>query len=549
MIRSSRFWITITVFLITGVLIAGFATSDKYFYIKKNFTIFSEVYEEVSESYVDDVDPETLMRNGINSMLETLDPYTVLVDEAESERMDEMTTGQYAGVGLEVGARDGRLVVIAPIEGYSADRKGMRAGDIIIEVDGISTEGLNADDLQSLLRGEPESTVDIVVDRYGMDQELEFELTRETIEVTNVSFSEIIDHEGDERIGYIVLNRFAQNAAEEVRSVITDFKEDGELNGLILDLRNNPGGLLNESVDLVDLFVEPGKEIVSTSGRDSDMNDSFESSEAPVYEDKPLAVLQNRGSASASEIVSGAIQDLDRGIVFGDRSFGKGLVQIVRPLSYNMALKITTSKYYTPSGRSIQSLEFASEQDSREAEITDDERQPFETSGGRTVYESIGIEPDIRFDEEEESMVELSLLQGSHYFFFANQFVSENEEYEELTEEIFAQFEDYLDEEEFTFQTRAQQHYEQFTSSLDDDLKDQAASELASLKEAISEEQQEQFYRHEDEIRNQLHEELISRYEGESGRMIASIQSDEVVEQAIRHLSNIELYNDILEIE
>ncbi len=550
MLRSFRFWFTTVVFTLTAVILIGFvSSSDRYFYIKKNFTILSEVYEEVSESYVEEVDPERLMRNGINAMLETLDPYTVLVDEAESQRMDEMTTGQYAGVGLEVGARDGKLVVIAPIEGYSAHRKGIRAGDIIVEVDGISTDGMSSDDLQGLLRGEPDSEVELKVERYGMDQEIEFELTRETIEITNVSYSGLLEHDGDEKIAYVVLNRFAQNAAEEVRDEINELKDDGDLDGIMLDLRNNPGGLLTEAVNMVDLFVEPGIEIVSTQGRESDQNDSYESSQAPAFEDEPLIVLQNSGSASASEIVSGAIQDLDRGIVAGERSFGKGLVQIVRPLSYNMALKITTSKYYIPSGRSIQSLDFAGEEDSEEADIDDEDRTPFETKGGRTVYESIGIEPDVEAEEREESMVELSLLQESKYFFFANQFYSDNDDYSELTDEIFQDFKAFLDDEEFTFQTRGQEYYDEFVSNLDDPMKEQASAELAALNEVITEEQETQFDMHEDEIRASLHEELISRYDGEDGRMKAAIRTDNVINEALEYLTELTLYQNFLEAE
>ena len=550
MIRVPRFWLTTVLFGLTAIVLIGFiSSSDRYFYIKKNFTIFSEVYEEVSESYVSEVDPQTLMRNGINAMLESLDPYTVLVDETESRRMDEMTTGQYAGVGLEIGARNGKLVVIAPIEGYSAHRKGIRAGDIIVEIDGLSAEGMSSDDLQGLLRGEPDTTVELIVERYGIDQQLEFELTRETIEVTNVKYSGFLEHEGSERIGYIVLNRFAQNAAEEIRDAINDMQEEQELDGLVLDLRNNPGGLLNEAVNVVDLFVEPGVEIVSTQGRGANDDSSYESSDVPVFADKPLVVLQNSGSASASEIVTGAIQDLDRGLVFGERSFGKGLVQIIRPLSYNMALKITTSKYYTPSGRSIQSLEFVDEEDSEQADIQDEDRNPFETRSGRTVYESIGIEPDIKVEEPEESMVELTLLQESRYFFFANQFYSENEEYTTLSDDIFSEFKDYLEEEGFTFQTRGQKHYDEFVSKLDDQVTERASAELASLEAVISEEQEKQFDERKEAIQARLHEELISRFDGEDGRMKAAIETDRVINTTLEYLTDLEKYYQLLEVE
>ncbi|MDI6402770.1 S41 family peptidase, partial [Balneolaceae bacterium ANBcel3] len=425
-ILAMRF--TLRNFFILILLTAATASAtaketDTYFQLKKNFTIFSEVFEQLSNAYIDDVDPDILIRRGIEAMLDELDPYTVLIDEAESRRMDIVTTGQYAGVGLEVGARGGQLVVIAPVEGYSAERRGVKAGDVIKKVDDVDVSRLTADDLQSLLRGDPGSAVVLTIERYGIDEPLIFELERETIEVKNVTFFGVL--ESDSRIGYILLRRFAQNAAEEVREAILELEKEAPLDGLILDMRNNPGGLLEEAVKIIDKFVPPGERIVWTEGRYSRANQRYTTSETPVYEDRPLIVLQNHGSASASEIVSGALQDLDRAVIVGQRSFGKGLVQVVRELSYNTALKITTSKYFIPSGRSIQSTPFVSGEDiSGTGDVPDSLRSRFSTKSGRTVYEGIGIEPDVYVEKRQQSLLEIALLQNSHYFFFVNEFIS-----------------------------------------------------------------------------------------------------------------------------
>ncbi|MEX0779117.1 MAG: S41 family peptidase [Balneolales bacterium] len=534
--------------LIISALTFGFVyTSDPYFLIKKNFTIFSEVYDEVSTRYVDEVEPERLMRHGINSMLEKLDPYTVIIDEADSQEMDIVTTGQYAGVGLEVGARADKLVVIAPIEGYSAERRGMKAGDVIIAVDGTPTNNMTMEGLQSLLRGESGSQVSITTTRIGLDEELTFDLTRERIDIKNIAYSGILD--GDQRIGYVLLRRFAQNASEELRNAVLEMKEGGELDGLILDLRNNPGGLLDEAVYMVDKFVSPGHKVVQTKGRMPETNSVY-STEEPAILNKPLVVLQNNGSASSSEIVSGALQDLDKAVIIGDRSFGKGLVQIIRPLSYNLAIKITTSKYYTPSGRSIQSHDYSSVENPDEVEVPDSLRTPFKTLSGRTVYEGIGIEPDIQVDDGPQSLLEVALLQNSHYFFFANQYASENPEFDlELVDEaLFDSFQVYLEKEEFNYKTRSEHYYTEFTESLDDEIRKNAQAQLTRFEEIVNEEKQLQMEQNAEKIKQELFLELLSRYEGTTGKLKHSLKYDESVQEGIRLLANPEEYKSILNI-
>ncbi len=535
--------------VVAGIAATGFILRpDPYFLIQKNFRIFSEVYENVSDSYIEDVDPEKLIRSGIDAMLNELDPYTVLIDEAGSRQMDIVTTGQYAGVGLEVGARGGQLVVIAPIEGYSADRRGVRAGDIIKKVDGIDVTKMTTEDLQSLLRGDPGTTVVITIRRYGIEELLEFELTRETIEVKNVTYYGMLD--SDSRVGYILLRRFAQNAAEEVREAILELQGDQPLDGLILDLRNNPGGLLDEAVKIIDKFVPPGEQVVWTEGRMSRANQQYETAEKPVYPEGSLVVLQNSGSASASEIVSGALQDLDRAVVIGERSFGKGLVQIVQPLSYNMSLKITTSKYYIPSGRSIQSTPYlTSEEAMAMEEVPDSLRTRHSTRGGRTVFEGIGIEPDLIVPQRSHSMLEISLLQNSHYFFFANEYTAGLEELDpELgPDDYYEVFREYLEEQGFEYTTRAERHFERFMESLDPAVMEISTDRLDAMKELVVLEKKREEERYSEYIKRELYLELVSRFNGSRGRMKEHLKTDDAARKGVAVIENRERYLSILE--
>ena len=543
---SSRF--VLIAVILAGVAATGFILRpDPYFLIQKNFRIFSEVYENVSGSYIEDVDPERLIRSGIDAMLNELDPYTVLIDEAGSRQMDIVTTGQYAGVGLEVGARGGQLVVIAPIEGYSAERRGMRAGDIIKKVEDIDVTRMSTDDLQSLLRGDPGTTVVLTIRRFGIEDLLEFELTRETIEVRNVTYFGMLD--SDSRVGYILLRRFAQNAAEEVRKAILELEQEGPLDGLVLDLRNNPGGLLDEAVKIIDKFVPPGKKVVWTEGRMSRANQQYETSEEPVYADGPLVILQNSGSASASEIVSGALQDLDRAVVIGERSFGKGLVQIVQPLSYNVSLKITTSKYYIPSGRSIQSTPYlSSEEAAAMDEVPDSLRSKHNTLGGRVVFEGIGIEPDLVVPQRQHGMLEIALLQNSHYFFFANEYTSGREQLDPGMgpDDYYGLFLEYLEAQDFEYTTRAERHFNRFLESLDTDVREASADRLDAMQDLVVMEKEQEEERYSEHIKKELYLELISRFNGNRGRMEEHLKTDEAAQKSVALIENMEQYLTIL---
>lgn len=544
--RSPKFYLFAIILMVSSMGIMGAAyQSDAFFLIKKNFTLFSEVVQEVNSRYVDETDPEKLIRHAIVSMLELLDPYTVLIDEADNQSMEILTTGRYAGVGIEVGARGGRLVVIAPIEGYSAFQKGVRAGDTILSVDGISVAGMTMEDLESLIRGEPGTLLILTVERAGFDQPIEFELIRENVEIKNVAFSGYAD--ADSTIGIVTLSRFGQGAASELRETLVDLQKRGELKGFILDLRNNPGGLLDEAVNIVDKFVEPGIQVVQTQGRSFDASFSSRTDE-PVLFNGPVAILQNNGSASASEIVAGALQDLDRAVILGTRSFGKGLVQIVRPLSYNTSLKITTSRYYIPSGRSIQSAIYSHLEAGHTVQVPDSLRKEFKTRNGRSVYDGIGIDPDVEIVEIPQKLVEIALLQNSAYFFYANEFQSKNREFtaESVDQIILNDFYAYLDKTGFDFTTRSERYLASLESQLAEDGLNDAVENLNELREVVREHKMKDLKSIESIIKSELYQELVSRYKGESGRFQASLKYDPAVMKAVEIIQNVQMLNQIL---
>lgn len=531
-----------------ALVLAGAArNSDIYFLIKKNFTIFSEVYKEVSVNYVDEVDPERLMRQGIDAMLETLDPYTVFIDEAQNQDLEIMTRGSYGGVGLDVGVKGDQTVVIAPLDGSPAQKKGIRSGDVIKEINGISVEEMTPEEVQNITIGEPGTTVVVIIERFGVDQPLQFELERERIEVKNITYHGLIGTDND--IGYILLNRFAQNADQEVRKVLTTMEEEDELRGLVLDLRNNPGGLLDEAVGIVDKFIEPGLDVVETRGRISRHNNTFRTEEPALIEDLPMVVLQNSGSASASEIVAGALQDYDRAVVIGEQSFGKGLVQVLHPLPYNTALKMTASRYYIPSGRSIQSVIYTHDEENSERSLPDSLRRAFKTQNGRTVFDGQGIIPDLNVAQKTPSLLETALMQQSQFFYFANRYASENDRFEEnqVSDQLFSEFQQFLNENNFEYETQAQNALAELKNHIveqgtDNDI----AAHIQALQKKIEQQKEQDFSDEHEDLKRYLYLELISRFQGREGQTKASLKFDPVVEEALSVLYSQELYNEIL---
>ena len=515
------------------------AQDDVFFAIKKNLSIFGAMYEELAIGYVDPVDPERLMRTGLESMLETLDPYTVFIDEATNEEIDIATRGRYAGVGLTVATNDGRLTVVNPIEGYSGFRQGVRAGDVIVEVDQRSTEGLGVNDVSEILRGDPGTTVSVIIEREGETQPIEFLLTREEVKLKNVTYADILDGTS---VAYVRLERFAREAYSEVHVAVKDLAaENGALDGLILDLRDNPGGLLEAAVDITGLFVPQGTEIVSTRGRLPQTHRAYRTRKAPIEPEIPIAVLVNGNSASASEIVAGALQDLDRGVVVGERTFGKGLVQIVRPLPYNTSLKMTTSKYYTPSGRSIQAITYTHRaEDGYAVVVADSLQRTFKTASGREVKGGGGITPDLPVELPPVSDFEDALIRKSAYFRYANHFAAANADIPEdyiPSEQTLDDFRQWLEDDGFDFTGRSEW--------LIDELESEARSagydldgQIDDLRTLIDEEKSGDFDRYGDLVREGLRQEILARYYGETAQIRASLVHDDQVSAALELIAD-----------
>ncbi|MFA5835065.1 MAG: S41 family peptidase [Bacteroidota bacterium] len=531
-----------------AISVAGFTAIDNvYLKINQNIDVFGRVYKEIVSNYVDEVDPEKFMRSGIDGMLETLDPYTVYLAGKDEDDIDLLTHGQYGGVGISIGVRDGVLTVLAPTEGYSAFKQGVKAGDIIIEVDGIKITGTNPDSVRFKVRGEPGTTVRMKVEREGEKNPIEFTLVREEIQVNNVSYSGFIK----EGVGYIRLERFSRRAGEEVRQAIKEMKVKGEVKGIILDLRDNPGGLLEAAVETVSKFAAKGSTIVTTRGRKGSEERTYTVDEEPIAADVPMAVLMNKNSASASEIVAGAIQDLDRGIIVGTRSFGKGLVQTVIPLNYNASMKITTARYYIPSGRSIQEIDYLHKnKDGVFATTPDSLKREFKTAKGRIVKELGGISPDSTVDEIPYSSYYGELMRKAMFFKFATTYVVKHPEVTgefAVNNNVMKEFEQYLSDQKFEFVEPA----EKKLSDLKEQMKKEkySSTSLSSIDLLITQIHSEKvntFARYSEELKNELSEELASRYSGEKGRERISLEHDTQAQTAALLLLNKKVYEGML---
>lgn len=525
-----------------------FAPDDEFFALRKNFQIFSAIYEELVGGYVDPIDPEQLLRSGIDAMLEDLDPYTSFIDESDNADIDIITRGRYGGVGLNIGFRGGKVTVISPIEGASGYKQGVRAGDVIVEIAGQSTENMSVLDVRSLLRGDPGTAVEIKVSREGLPEPLDFILTREEVKLKNVTYSGFVNDDTASGLAYIKLERFSRDADSEVRVALQEMKAAAPIRGVVLDLRDNPGGLLESAVRVVELFVQPNSVIVSTRARDAKSERMYRSQSPPMLPDAPLVVLANDFSASASEIVAGAVQDLDRGVIVGQTTFGKGLVQIIKPLPYRTSLKITTARYYTPSGRSIQAIDYGSHNGSF-SEIPDSLRHAFETKTGRQVLDGRGIEPDVFVSPGDSSELEASLERRAAFFFFANHYASRHADVRadfEVREDVIDEFQAWLDEQSFEYRTDADRRLDELASRLAETEYRNVANELEALRTAIAREKHADFDRYRERIAERLRSEILARFAGESAQIRASLAHDPQFNVAVELLRDADAYQQVL---
>ncbi|GBE30134.1 carboxy-terminal processing protease CtpB precursor [bacterium BMS3Bbin04] len=500
--------------------------------------------------YVDQVEPEEFMKAGIKGMLSTLDPYTAYIEQESSDDLRILSEGEYGGVGLQIGTRGTNrvLTVISPMEGTPAFRLGIRAGDQILFIEDEATEGFTTSDAASRLRGRAGTKVRVKIDRFGIDDLLEYTITRERIEVKDVSYAGMIE----DGIGYIRLTRFSRSAGEEVSLAIQDLQAQGEIEGLVFDLRSNPGGLLPEAIAVAENFLNAGEAIVSTRGRLQNTNNDYFARNPPVLaSDIPLVVLINGGSASASEIVSGAIQDLDRGVVVGRSSFGKGLVQNVINFNDGTALRITTAKYYTPSGRLIQKTDYFNDNDaiiSSDLDVLQDSL--FHTESGRVVTAHGGIIPDIEVETDDVGELMLALWRQDLYFDFVANYLDKHSQldtWEGMGDELYESFIVHMDSTEFDFETELLSNINELRGSLDSVADSTIYLPMIEEMTQLAENEKAGLFEHErKEIQDRLVIELASALGGSAGRTQASLGIDPDIVKAIEILQNPELYSSVL---
>ena len=533
------------VLLMMVVALSGFTESDRgdyYLKINKGIDIFGRVYKEITANYVDEVDPEKFMQAGVEGMLDALDPYTVYIDKEETDEVDLLTSGKYGGIGVTIGQRDGVIQVMSVMDGYSAQRQGILPGDKILTIGGVPMETKKPEEVRTLTRGEPGTEVKVVVRREGVRDPIEFILIREEIQLKNVTFADFMD----DGVGYIRLERFSRKAGDEVRQAIKELKLRGDIRGLVLDLRGNPGGLLDAAVDVASKFVPRGSLIVSTHGRRPETDKQYASAEEPLLPSTPLVVLTDRSSASASEIVAGALQDLDRAVIVGTRTFGKGLVQTIFPINYGAQLKITTARYYTPSGRSIQEIDYMKRNKDGVFTATPDSlKKKFSTANGREVYDRGAVMPDSAVTQEEEGPMVRELLRKSLFFKFATTYVAghKGEAWSQKPEEALEEFKKFLEAQHFDYQEESEAKLKELREIAErSHFGEDAMANLGTLSAAFEREKARGFERYRSHIERELAIELMARAKGEQGRIRASLKNDRQLETAVGILKDTKVY-------
>jgi carboxyl-terminal processing protease len=542
MIRKLKF-ITLPALILAAMFLL--ANGSGYFEISKNLDIFISLYKKVDELYVDEIDHSKVMRKGIDAMLSELDPYTVYFSESEVEDFKFQRTGTYAGIGARIVAHGDDLVIDEIYEGGPALKAGLVAGDIMLEIDGKSLEGKSVSEMSEILKGEENTLVKIRYSRNGEENEIEFK--RDEVKVDNVSYSGMLT----EDVGYVKFENFRMDAAREVKEKMEELKKQG-MTKFVLDMRGNPGGLLKEAVDIVNLFVDANNLVVSTKGKNKNHSREYKTYKRPYDEEIPIVVLVDGGSASASEIVSGSIQDYDRGVVIGRNSFGKGLVQITQPLTYNAQLKVTTSKYYTASGRCIQRLDYASRDfDGNVPAVPDSLITEFKTMAGRTVFDGAGINPDIEVKNEPRSAFVRGLINDHLVFDFVTQYFYQHESIAaanefKVSDADLASFKSFITSKDFSYETKTEKKLEQLKNTLSGDDSLRVSKEIDELKVFLNSLKSDDFEADKEEIRELLRLEILERYYYRRGRAQGALGNDADVKKAIEVLNSPTLYSNTL---
>lgn len=538
--------------LLAGVLFVGglslsFDRLDNDFEISKNLEIFVSIFRELNTFYVDDLNADKLVKTGIDAMLASLDPYTTYINEEEMGDFNIQTTGKYGGIGALIRTQDKYVIIAEPYEGSPAQRSGILAGDKLLEIDGKSVKGKNTDDVSKLLKGTPGTSVRLVIERVGESKPLEKMIRREEIHLKSVPYMGMLDS----KTGYFRLNSFTEDCGKDVAHALETLKKQYNAQQIVFDLRNNPGGLLNEAVNVANVFIPRGEEVVSTRGREREWQKSYKTTNMPIDTNIPIVLLVDEGSASAAEIVSGTLQDLDRGVIIGSRSFGKGLVQSTKNIGYNGKLKVTTAKYYLPSGRCIQEIDYSTK-DLKHRKMPDSLHTAFKTRTGRTVYDTGGIKPDIEQEKPYYGSITIALLNKQLIFDYATQYRAKHPNLPtpdkfELSDADYADFVKFLADKDYEYITGSQQLLKEFKQAAEKEKYLTAIDpEYAELEKHIKTDKNKDLIKYKDEIKNLLEIEIATRYYWQAGAIQEALESDLDIKKALETLNNPTLYKKLL---
>jgi len=548
--RTGLLSLALLIFTVYNVVVYAQSPQDQTFDILKNLDIYTDVVKELNAEYVDDIQPGDLTKAGIDAMLRSLDPYTNFIPETDVEDYKFLTTGQYGGIGALIHQQDNYVIISEPYEGSPAQKSGLQAGDKIVEVNGKPAEGKSYDEVSAVLKGQAGTEVQLKIKREGTDQSIEKTIIRENIKIDNIPYFGVVG--GD--IGYIKLTGFTQHAGREVKQAFLKLKEKQAIAGVIIDLRNNGGGLLKEAINVANIFEKRGQEIVTTKGKVKERNRIHKTSHPPVDLKIPLVVMVDKQSASASEIFAGAMQDLDRGVVVGQRTFGKGLVQNVVPLSYNAQLKITVAKYYIPSGRCIQAIDYSHKDNNGYfTKMPDSLIREFKTRKGRKIYDGGGISPDITVKPRKFSQLALTLFGKFLIFDFATRYHRGHTDIGlisdfEIDDSTYNDFLAFIDDKDYSYTTRSEQALERLKREAEkENYFDAIQEEYDQLSTYMIEDKQADIKKYEGQIRELLRMEIVSRYYYQKGKVEASLDRDPELARAIEILHNPATYEAILD--
>lgn len=542
--------IQLLIFLVlTFSMLSVYPQDENNFEISKNIEIYVDIMRQLNLNYADNINPGNLSKTAIDAMLNDLDPYTVYIPESQLEDFDLMTRGEYGGMGALIQKQGDGVYITEPYEGFPAEKAGLIAGDQIIAIDNESAEGKSSSEISERLKGAPGTSFVITIKRYGDTTTRNIEVIREKVKIPNIPYYGILER----NIGYIGLTQFNPNSANDIKKAFEEIRKDHPLNGLILDLRGNGGGLLNEAVDLCNIFVPKGQVIVTTKGKLTERIQTHKTRLNPIDTKIPLVVLVDNQSASASEIVAGALQDLDRGIVIGQKTYGKGLVQNVLELPYNSRLKVTVAKYYIPSGRCIQAIDyFARDSNEVAGKVPDSLITAFQTKGGRTVFDGGGVEPDIKLEPRQFSQITADLYANNYIFNFVNDFVLQHDSIASpsdfiLADEVYNDFKQFVAEKEFSYKTETEALIERIKGSADrEHYIDAIAPQLELLEENVKAEKKNDINKHKSEIEELLLVEIVTRYYFQKGKIEASLRNDPELKEAIKVLNDPGRTNQLL---